>query len=273
MNTSASSGRLPDIDRLSILGATILLTYLLARFVNLPSRTFELQLPGIYIAIDLNVNSIVALLVAGLTITGTSWLLYDHPALKGKTTFEHWILPALTAVVIGVPLAQLPLGVVWWSGFLLGAIVLWLTLVAEYITVDNDDFRQPIAAVGLTILSFALFLALAIGLRVGNWRLFGTLPALGMAGFTVCLRSLQLRLGGRWMFLESGLVAWITIQVVAAAHYLPISAATYSLVILGPAYALTSLAGNLAEGQPLQSSLTEPAIILAIIWGIAFWLR
>lgn len=272
MDNPANSGRLPNIDRLSILGATILLTYLLARFVTLPTRTFELQLPGLYLALELNVNSLVAILVASLTITGTGWLLYDHPARKGRTTLEHWLLPALTAVVIGVPLAQLPLGVLWWLGFMFGAILLLLTLVAEYITVDSDDLRQPIAAIGLTALSFALFLALAVGLRVGNWRLFGTLPALGLAGFMVCLRALHLRLGGRWALMEAGLVAWITIQVVAVAHYLPLSAPAYGLVILGPAYALTSLAGNLAEGQPLRKSWLEPSIVLAIIWGISLWL-
>lgn len=272
MQNPAHGSNLPDIDRLSVLGATIMLAYLLARFIDLPARTLALQLPGFYIFLELSVNTLVGLLVAGLTITGTGWLLHDHPALGEKSTIEHWLLPALTAVVIGIPLAQLSLGVLWWVGFLTGGVILLLTFVAEYIVVDVDDVRQPLAAVGLTALSFALFLALAVALRFGNWRLFGILPSLGLAAFLVSLRTLHLRLGRRWAFFEAGLVAWITVQVIAAAHYLPLSAGAYGLLVLGSAYALTSLAGNLAEGQSLRNSFAEPLAVLVIIWGIAWWL-
>jgi hypothetical protein len=39
------------------------------------------------------------------------------------------------------------------------------------------------------------------------------------------------------------------------------------LVLLGPAYCLTILIGNIAEGEPFQQAAIEPLIVLASIWG------
>ena len=75
---------LPNADRLSILSAAILLAYAASRFVELPPRELGLQLPGFYLAVELNIHTVVALLVAGLTATGADLLLRDHPALGEK---------------------------------------------------------------------------------------------------------------------------------------------------------------------------------------------
>src|SRR5512139_539156 len=109
------SGHLPDADRLSVLAAIILLAYALTRFIQLPSREVGIQLPGFYLAVDLNIRAIVTLLIGGLTASGADLLYKTHPGLKGKKTFENWLLPGLTAWVIGVPLYQLPLGPQWFA--------------------------------------------------------------------------------------------------------------------------------------------------------------
>src|SRR4030065_523678 len=95
---------LPEANRLSVLAATILLAYAAARFVDLPAREIAAQLPGIYLSVEINFRTIVALMVAGLTASGAHWLLRDHPGLKGRSTFQHWLLPALTAWGAAAPL-------------------------------------------------------------------------------------------------------------------------------------------------------------------------
>lgn len=264
---------LPNPDRLSVLAATILLAYALTRFIDLPAREIAVQLPGVYLAYQINVRTIVALLAAGLTASGADWMLQEHPALKNKGTFEHWLLPALTAWVIGLPLYQLPNGPLWWAGFLIGGVLLMAVLVAEYITVDPDDVRQPAAAAGLTAVSFALFLALAIALRFAGIRLFLIVPALGLAAGLVSLRTLHLRLHGRWAFIEAGIITLITGQIAAALHYLPLAPVPFGLALLGPAYALTSLIANLAEEEPLQQAIIEPGLVLTILLGTALWIH
>jgi len=72
------------------------------------------------------------------------------------------------------------------------------------------------------------------------------------------------------LLLEAGLVAWITIEIAAALHYSPVSPISFGLALLGPAYTLTNLLGNLAEGEPLRQAVLEPLVVLALIWGVAF---
>jgi hypothetical protein len=261
--------RLPSADRLSLVAATILLAYALGRGIQLPGLDLAVQLPGLYLAVQVNVQAVVALIVAGLTAAGMDWLLREHPALRRRRTAEHWLLPALTSMAIGLPLFQLPLSPMWWAGFALGGGLLLLVLVAEYIAVDASDARQAPAAAILTAVSFALYLVLASGLSFANLRLFLLLPALTLASGLVSLRTLRLRLPDRWPFMEAGMVALISVQIAAALHYWPLTPVAFGLALLGPAYALTNLLGNLAESEPLRQAIVEPAIVLVFIWGLA----
>ena len=187
---------LPDLNRLSVLAAAILLAYALGRFADLPAKVVEFQILGLYLPLELSTHTIIAFLVAGLTASGADWLLRGHPNLEGKNAVEHWLLPALTAWVIGFPLFQLPLGLLWWAGFLFGAILLLLVLVAEYIVADPGDVRQPAAAAGLIVLSYALYLILAISIRHSGIRLIFVIPPLALASWLASLRTLNLRLRG-----------------------------------------------------------------------------
>jgi len=146
-----------------------------------------------------------------------------------------------------------------------------LVLVAEYITVDPDDARHAVAAAGLTAVSFALYLLLAITLRSAGLRLFLILPALTLSAWLVSLRTLHLRLRGHWLFLPALVLTLINAQLTAALHYWPLSPITYGLILLGPTYALTSLIGALSEGQSWRRAILEPALVLIVVWGTALW--
>lgn len=266
-------GYLPNLNRLSVLSATILLSYIIAHFISAPERELAIQLPGIYLSVRLGLQTFVALLVAGLTASGADWLLHDHPALGRRSTLQHWLLPAMTAWVIELPLSQLPLGPLWWLGFLLGGLLILLVLVAEFIVVDPDDARYPPASAALTAVSFTLYLVLAAALRFAGLRLYLLLPALLLGGFLVSLRAFQLRIPGKQLVLQAGLIAFVTAQLGAVLHYWPLSPVSFALALLGPAYALTSLFENLAEGERSMQALIEPGAILILIWGIALWLN
>ncbi len=264
---------LPDADRLSVLAATILLAYTLSRFIDLPGSDVGFQLPGIYVSLHLSIRTLVYFLVAGLVASGADWLLRDHPALKDQSTFQHWLLPALTAWVIGIPLSQLPMGILWWSVFAIGGALLVLVLVAEYIVVDPNDVRRTPAAAGLTAVSYALFLILGTVLRSAGLRLYLILPAMAISAGLVAIRTLQFSLHGEWRIIEAGVVTLIIAQVVAALHYWPLSPISFGLAVLGPAYALTTLISSLSEGEPLRQAVLGPGVVLLGAWGAAAWLR
>jgi hypothetical protein len=52
----------------------------------------------------------------------------------------------------------------------------------------------------------------------------------------------------------------------AGLHYLPISPIRYGIFLLGTLYTLTSLIASLLEGIPLRRALTEPLVMLLLVW-------
>lgn len=264
---------LPNTDRLSVLAASVLLAYALLPFITLPDRSLLLQISGILFEFKINFATVVTVISAGLAASGTDWLVHDHPRLGHKPTFPHWIIPAMTAWVIGVPLSNLSVNLQWWVVFGFGALLLVMILISEYIAVDPTDARHPPVAVGLTAMSYALFLILVITLVGVGVRLYLLLPALGLAILLVTLRNLYLRLGERWCFRWSVAISLVVVQIAAALHYLPLSPLRFGLLILGLAYALASIAGSIEEGRAWRTLWVEPVIMLAILWGLAMFVQ
>src|SRR5512140_3067204 len=106
---------LPDVNRVGVLAAAVLLTYALTRLVNAPGFTISLQLPGFYFSYSVTLGTAMTLMGSGLTASGMAWLLRSHPGIRSGPTVEHWLLPALTAFIIGVLLDSLPGVTVWWA--------------------------------------------------------------------------------------------------------------------------------------------------------------
>ncbi|GAB4417144.1 MAG: hypothetical protein Kow002_03430 [Anaerolineales bacterium] len=273
MQNVESKQYLPDINRLGVLSAIVLLTFALTNVIQTPQLTFELQLPGFYIETPLSLRTIMIVLATGLTATGMDWLLRGHPSLRDKAAIEFWLLPTLSTLIIGLPLWVLPGGTTWWIGFLIGGLLLIFIFVAEYIVVDPSAPSYAIATTGLTALSYAVFLILAITLRYGSARLFVLGPVLFIAAGLVSLRVLHLRLSRLWAFAWAGGIALICMQLGASLHYWPISPTQFGLALLGPLYACTTLAGNLLEDIPTSRAIIEPVAALTFAWGIALFIR
>lgn len=264
---------LPDPNRVGVLAASVLLTYALTRLVSGPGLTLAVQLPGLYLSYPLTLGTAMTAMSAGLTATGMDWLLHEHPNLQNKPRLEHWLLPTLTAFIIGVLLDSLPAGSEWWAGLTIGGILLLSVFLAEYVAVDPGAPTYALAAAGLIALSYTLFLLFVIGLQIGGARLFLSLPATALAAGLVTLRTLHLRLGGRWDFAWSAGVSIIIAQLAAGLHYWPLTPLQSGLILLGPLYGLTALAYSLSQDVPLRSALVEPAIILGGLWAAAIFLR
>ena len=263
---------LPDPTRVSILTAAVLLAFALTRVISAPHE-LTIPLSRLHLPFSLNLNTLIVLLAAGLTAAGMDWLLRTHPSLEKGETREHWLLPTLTVLVIGVALYTLPQTIIWWLGFGLGAAILLLVFFAEFVAVDPIDSRYPFATAVLTVLAFIIFLILAVALKATNVRLFLLAPALFVGGGLVALRTLHLRLNERWELTWAIGIGLVTIQLGAALYYMPLTPVRFGLGLLGPLYALTSLAVSLAEGIPPRQAILEPAVMLVLLCGLMIWFR
>jgi hypothetical protein len=263
----------PPSNQVGVVAATVLLCFALTHLAAGPGLTMTVQFPGFYFAYSLTLATAMTLVAAGLTATGMDWILHSHPGLEGRATLDHWLLPGLTAFIIGVLLDILPAGNAWWIGFAAGAALLLAVLVAEYIALDPGAPMYTVASAGLIALSHAIFLLFVIALQIGGARLFVVIPAIFVAGALVSLRTLHLRLGGQWDLPWAIGIGLICSQLAASLHYWPLSALQLGLALLGPLYALTALASSLDENVPVRSALAEPGIILAGLWAVAVLVR
>ncbi len=265
---------LPDPTRISVLTAAVLLAFALTRVLNAP-HFFSVVIPlgSLKLPVSFNLNTVIVLLAAGVTATGMDWLLRTHPSLEKGETREHWLLPTLTVLVTGIALYTLPNTPVWWLGFGLGAVIFLVVALAEFVVVDPNDARYPLATAILTVLAFVIFLILAVALEAANARLIMVIPALFLAGGLAALRTLHLRLNERWEIAWAVGIGLIAAQLGAGLHYLPLSPVRFGLALLAPLYALTGLAVGLAEGNPFRRAFIEPAVMLVLFWGLAIWFR
>ncbi len=264
---------LPDSNYIGVLTSTVLLAFALARLIKTPDFNLQVQLPGFFFLLPLNLSTAMSFLTAGLTATGMDWLLHTHPSLGNRPTFQWWILPTLTTLVVGVPLSILPDGAPWWTGFALGSVIIFLVFLAEYIVVDGDAPFYTTAMAGLTAISYTLFFILAVALRYSGARLYLIIPALYIAAGLASLRILHLRFSGRWEYAWAAGIAFVCVQIAAGLHYWPLSPTQFGLMLVGPLYGLTNLAANLGEDQPARRAALEPAVATVLCWGLAIFIR
>lgn len=258
----------PDANRLSVLLAAVLLSYALAQLIAREQYAVDFSLFNVDFSFTFEPTSLAIWLAAGLTASGVDWLLRGHPQYDGRSTLQHWILPTLTALVLGIPLYNMPLGPLWWLSFGFGGILLLLVLTAEYIALDSSDVRHPVASAGLTALSFALFVILASTLSYSGMRLVVLALAIFPAAGLVSLRAVHLQ-SGNWDILWAFTSAFILTQLAAAFHYWPLEPVQYALALLGPLYALTGLAINLHEQVSPRRAGLDALAGLGAFWVAA----
>jgi hypothetical protein len=267
---------LPDLNHLSLLVSTILFAYTLTHFVSIPALELNLFVLGIYFPIQINFTTIVTWLVAGLTASGTAWLLQSHPLLDrpSLSTAIHWLLPSLTALVLMQAINLLPFGGAWWIAALVSGFLLLLVLTAEYIALDGSSRYYIPAEMGITGLSIVLFLILAISLHATETRLFFRVPTISLAAFMVYLRVLNLRQPGKLALVQGSVPFLVIGEIAASLHYWPIGSIGFGLALTGPLYALVEISDALPneEHELLPEGLFWPAVILVLSWGLAFLL-
>ncbi|HRQ92873.1 MAG TPA: hypothetical protein PLC52_08420 [Anaerolineales bacterium] len=264
-----SATQLPNRERLSAVMAVILLAYVAVRFVQVPPLVLNIELLGVFLPVQLGLNTLLAVLLAGLTAAGADWLLRDHPALGERTTYSHWLLPAMTAWVLALVLSNVPFTATWWIAFLVCALLLLAILLAEYNSISEETRIFATVSLALGMLSYILFLILAISVRGLGLRLFLSLPAVGLGAFLAGTRLNLLRSVENWHSLQLLGTSFLIMQLAAVLHYLPISALGYGLLLLGALFALNNYMANLNSGQAARAAAREPLVAMGVFLLLA----
>ncbi len=263
----------PKTDRLSLVLASIMLGYSMLPFVDVPPRQISFSLLGILIAFDLDFAILVSFITAAIAAAGMDWILRERGDMSLRDSIPHLILPALTAGSIGIPLGVIAVSLDWWVILGFGSLLVLLTLVGEFISVDQQHPYFPIAIMLLTALSFGLFLITAITIRAANLRLFLTASILPIVYGFFAIRVLQLRLGGIWPLKWTLVAVLVIAQVTIALYYWPLSPIRFGLLLLGPAYALIGIASAVEEHASLDDIYLEPLFVFVLLILLAILIR
>ena len=259
---------LPDIERLSIVSATIMLAFALTQLVSFPIQSVSFIVLGILIEFVVDFSTMVIVFTVFLSASGMDWIIHSHPEkdrYQNRWAYiRHWIVPILTSFVIGVTLNTFAGGLAWWAVYILGSLLVFAVFIAEYNVLIAEDYRNPLATVGLTSLSFVLYLLLAIAVFSANIRLYLRAPLLGAGALMVIARSLFLRLG-KWHIIWAVVSSLIITQIVVGLHYLPLSSIQLGLLLVGTTYGLTSIVSGVKESRDSWALWGEPVSMIAII--------
>src|SRR3970282_1047406 len=115
----------PDRERLSALGALVLLAIALVRVVDLPRLPFEFAVAGLLIRVEVNRAVVLVGLAAAVTVAGADWLARSHPrGPTGWSRLEHVIIPGLATLATGGILTRIETGAALWGGLAVGGGVL-----------------------------------------------------------------------------------------------------------------------------------------------------
>jgi hypothetical protein len=252
-----------------------MLAFALTQLISFPAQQLSFSVIGIVLDFTVDFKTVVIALTLVLAAAGMDWLIHTHPAHEQYQHrweyIRHWILPVLTTLVIGIALNSFAGGPYFWVIFILGSLLLIAVFIAEYNVVTAEDVRHPIATVGLTALSFALFLLLAIAVSSADLRLYVRLPLLSVGLMMVISRALFLRTG-QWHFTWAVVASLIVAEIAIGFHYLPISPIQYGLLLVGFSYSLTSLITAILESRKNLSLWGEPVAMLAVVLMLSiFW--
>jgi hypothetical protein len=264
----------PDRDRLSVLTAIILMAFVLARSVQLPTRPLRAMLFGSSIGFDVNGPFVLLVLVAVLIGAGADSLMRGHPALRGASlarSVVHWILPGGAALGLGLLLNRLPAGVGWWAGLGITAVFLILVLIAEYTVVAPDDPGFYWAALSLTVLAYAVALMFFALLRASGGRAAITATAAALVSGLIALRLLLLAGAGARESLPYAAVIGLCLgQCTWALNYWQAGALGAGLALTVIFYTGTGLAqqhlvGALNRRMALEFGVVAVAALAAVL--------
>jgi hypothetical protein len=263
------------LERASVVATVVVLGLVLDAFLQLPAWTRDVTVLGSPLSISVSQTVLMAVLLVGLTCSGTDLIVRSHPTtrrIEARHSFVTWTLPALTVLLATVLLPQAPTLLYRMGGLVLTGLILILVISAEYHAVDPSDSGYRAARLGLNIWAYMLVAVAFILIYSAKSRSLISATAVTVASTLLALEFLR---GAGCGFARTGLYALIagliTGEIIWAMNYWRIQGVTGGLILLLGFYVATGLANQQLQGRLTRRVLLEYAIVALI--GLVLLLR
>lgn len=258
----------PNKDRLSVLIGVIILTPVLIRFVNVPSRLISFDLLGSPISFEITSTWLVVTMLPALSAMGANAVIRTHPRMhqpEPPHAFIYWILPAMTGLNAALLLERAPNWPLWWAGLILTGLAITLVIAAEFSTVDPYVLGYPRARLTLNVIGYTLAFTTFALIYDSRGRSVITASAITLVGMILAFELLQtteVRLPKVGLYaLATGLIlgesAW-------ALNYWRLSALAGGMILLLIFYVLVGIAQQILLNQLTRRTLIEFAVVTIV---------
>lgn len=261
----------PDRDRLSAIGALILIAYGLARLAFLPALGVRIPVLGLVLAVEVNSRSVMILLAAAIAISGCDSVVRAHRAGGGGLA-RSWVLPGLAALAFGDALARIPLSAAWWLGLAVATATVLAAINLEFVMRDSSDPRTSPAVAALTGLGLLTLAVFFFDLRASGSRAVFLAPFVFAATGAVTGRILAAEPSG-WPGARYPLaVAGVVGQLAFALHYWPLHPIQFALLLTLAAYLGLTFTRELRAGDLRPRTALELGAVAIGVFGLTLLL-
>ena len=263
-----------------MLVALVILSFGLLPLIEAPSAgSVGTSFLGTPLRLDITSGTIVLLLVTILTCAGVDQLVREHPRVRRgevSRTFSFWLIPAVTVIVasqmlVAERVTDVPL---WILSLVVTASLLWLTILAEYATVDPDGPLAGRARLFLTAMAYILAVLL-FGL-IWNTRARSSISAT-LTFLAVGALVFDLLYAAHPRFSRVAIYAVAIALVLAEANwainYWRSNVFTAAVAQLLAFYALVGLAGQHLIDRINRRVLIEFGVVMIIALLLLLWGR
>ena len=150
-------------DRIGVMTWAALFVLAVGSLMSWEGRALTWQVLGSPITLQIDREILLSSLLILIVCSGTEATLRCHPlALRGRLrhTWVHWGLPGSIAVLAVQLMPSLPGPAYLLGGLLLTGLLLGLTGMAAYHTLDTDDPHYHLARIGLNAVVYTVTLVL-----------------------------------------------------------------------------------------------------------------
>jgi hypothetical protein len=257
-----------DRDRLSVVTGALLLALTLARLLDVPDRTFNIDVLGSPLGVSLSETTILMLVIAGLAATGVESLVRAHPLIRQgalQRTVVFWIVPALLSMALASWLSRIPDVALWTLGMLAAALLVPFALVAEYTAVSPGLRRDTWLQWSYNVLIHVVALILLFALY--DVRLRGLLGA-PLLFITITLLASRLYwslTGSTRKAVTYGAVTGLPLaQLLLIINYWPLSGFQGGLVLLLAFYVVVGLMQRYLKEERLERQYILEHLVVAL---------
>ncbi len=260
---------MPLYERISQVVSLTLLGLVAYSLIELPNRTLELTFLGTPLTLVISQRWLMILLLGGLAGTGAGSIIRAHPLLTRRLSgyvLVFMLLPALFVMltVLILPLLSTDL-IRWATGIGVSGLLMWLTLLAEYHTVDPRDRWYELSHFWLNLVGFGVAFGLFVLIYQTRARSIISASAMSMAGGLLAaslLRAGPAQIGRTWLF--AAIVALVLGQSTWALNYWRMPPLTAGFWLLLVFYLLVGLAQQQLLGRLTRRALIEFASVAVV---------